>query len=138
MERMNNINRMRSIIIGMGERGLTMPSSPLRPCSYPGCSNLVRSGRCDQHPYPDAHIREHQKLYDTRRWKRIRARQLAKEPWCADCLKDSLYTPATIVDHIEPHRGDPVKFFAGPLQSLCKPCHDRKTNNELRPGRART
>jgi 5-methylcytosine-specific restriction protein A len=31
--------------------------------------------------------------------------------------------PATVADHVEPHRGDPV-LFAGPLQSLCKECHD--------------
>jgi hypothetical protein len=30
---------------------------------------------------------------------------------------------ATVADHITPHRGDPV-LFAGPLQSLCAPCHN--------------
>ena len=32
--------------------------------------------------------------------------------------------PATICDHVEPHRGDINKFWLGKLQSLCKPCHD--------------
>jgi hypothetical protein len=40
------------------------------------------------------------------------------------CEAEGVYTPATVADHIEPHRGDPVKF-AGPLQSLCKRHHDR-------------
>ena len=31
---------------------------------------------------------------------------------------------ATVVDHIEPHRGDQAKFYGGALQSLCKQCHD--------------
>jgi 5-methylcytosine-specific restriction protein A len=36
--------------------------------------------------------------------------------------------PAVIVDHIQPHRGDPGLFWAqSNWQSLCKPCHDRKT-----------
>lgn len=34
---------------------------------------------------------------------------------------------ATDVDHIEPHRGDRLKFWHGDLQSLCKACHGRKT-----------
>ena len=108
-----------------------MPYAALKPCSYPGCSNLVKSGRCDQHPYPDAHEADSQRLYNTRRWKRRRDAQLTKEPWCVDCLKAGIYSPATIADHIEPHRGDPVKFFTGKLQSLCKIDHDRKTAKEV-------
>lgn len=108
-----------------------MPLSALRPCSYPGCFNLVRSGRCELHPYPDAHDPESQKLYNTRRWKRIRVAQLTKEPWCADCLKDNRYIPATECDHITPHRGDPMKFYKGPFQSLCHYCHSRKTAQEV-------
>lgn len=27
-------------------------------------------------------------------------------------------------DHIEPHKGDPEKFWNGPFQSLCKAHHD--------------
>ena len=108
-----------------------MPYAALKPCSYPGCPNLVKSGRCDQHPYPDAHDPDSQKLYNTRRWKRIRSRQLIKEPWCADCLKINIYTPATDCDHIEPHRGDPVIFFKGPFQSLCHSHHSQKTDIEI-------
>lgn len=110
---------------------MIMPHSAMRPCSYPGCPTLVRSGRCAQHPYPDAHDPESQKLYNTRRWKRIRARQLAKEPWCTACLEAGIFTVATECDHIVPHRGDPVKFYRGPLQSLCHYCHSRKTASEL-------
>lgn len=112
-----------------------MPNSALRPCSYPGCSNLVRSGtgRCETHPYQviDQHIQDHQKLYNTARWKRIRAAELTLHPWCAECLRANIYTPATELDHIIPHRGDPARFFAGPFQSLCHVCHSRKTANEV-------
>lgn len=60
-------------------------------------------------------------LYD-RAWRRRRAEQLAEHPLCAWCMKIGRVTPASVADHIEPHRGDPVKF-AGPLQSLCATCH---------------
>jgi hypothetical protein len=114
-----------------------MPFAALKPCSYCHISLEVpgNHGRCKDHPYADAHIQEHQKLYDTRLWKRIRARQLAKEPWCAECLKENRYTPATDCDHIEPHRGDPAKFFKGPFQSLCHPHHSQKTVQEIGWGR---
>ena len=119
-----------------GKGVVTMPHAALRTCSYPGgCSNLVKSGRCDQHPYPDAHIREHQKLYDDPRWERRRKLQLSEHPWCELwCKEKGIYTPATVADHVEPHRGDPVKFFTGKLQSACKICHDRKTAKEVLNG----
>lgn len=106
-------------------------------CTYPGCGEPLppgRKGRCDQHPYPDAHDHESQRLYSTWQWKKIRKAQLTKEPWCADCLRGGIYTAASEVDHIVPHRGDRVKFFTGPRQSLCRSCHSRKTNSELRGG----
>ena len=40
------------------------------------------------------------------------------------CQAQGRITPATVCDHIEPHRGDVVAFWRGPFQSLCKPCHD--------------
>ena len=43
-------------------------------------------------------------------------------------MKQGVYTKATVVDHIVPHRGDP-KLFWDPdnWQTLCKRCHDKKT-----------
>jgi 5-methylcytosine-specific restriction enzyme A len=113
-----------------------MPNSTLKPCAYPGCSNLVKRGYCDQHTAPIQFNRdpERQALYGTRLWKRIRERQLAREPWCAECLKAGRYTPATDVDHIEAHKGNKEMFFRGPFQSLCHVCHTKKTNAEMGRG----
>lgn len=113
-----------------------MPNAPKKPCAYGGCPNLVDHGYCEQHKSAarqsnDQH-REWQRLYDTRLWKHIRERQLAKEPWCAECLRANIYTPATDCDHIEPHRGDPARFFKGPFQSFCHSCHSKKTEQEVR------
>ena len=62
--------------------------------------------------------------YGRRSWRQRRADHLKAEPFCRFCLERGVYTAATVADHITPHRGDPT-LFAGPLQSLCKPCHDR-------------
>lgn len=64
-------------------------------------------------------------LYDTKRWYRLRHRQLQAHPLCVMCAKLGKVTAATIADHIVPHRGDEALFFdEGNLQSLCKRCHD--------------
>lgn len=73
-------------------------------------------------------IRDHRNTYDnwydTARWQRLRSQQLLAHPLCAICARKGWVTPATIVDHIEPHRGDWFKFCTAKLQSLCKACHD--------------
>ncbi|HCO91092.1 MAG TPA: hypothetical protein DIT40_08980, partial [Alphaproteobacteria bacterium] len=62
-----------------------------------------------------------------------RARQLKAEPLCALC-PDHSKRAATIADYITPHRGDYSLFWFGPLQSLCKSCHDiKKQREESRP-----
>ncbi|MCB4811684.1 HNH endonuclease [Methylovorus menthalis] len=40
-------------------------------------------------------------------------------------------TPATVVDHIKPHRGDMALFWdRNNWQAMAKECHDRKTARE--------
>ncbi len=58
--------------------------------------------------------------YGTARWQRLRQQQLQCEPLCAYCLKDGKTTPATIADHIIPHKGNEAAFWDNELQSLCK------------------
>jgi 5-methylcytosine-specific restriction protein A len=40
------------------------------------------------------------------------------------CGAQNMLTVATVADHITPHRGDPVLFWEGDLQSLCAQHHD--------------
>ena len=112
-----------------------MPYQSLRKCTYPGCNVLVKSGRCVAHARARdrvTHDPDSKKLYNSPQWQALRAAQLAKDPWCADCLKRGEHMPATEVDHIVPHRGDPQLFFDEKnLQSLCKPDHSSKTANEV-------
>jgi len=47
------------------------------------------------------------------------------------CLeRTGVYVVATVADHVRPHRGDPVAFWGGDLQSLCAPCHDGDKQRE--------
>ena len=69
---------------------------------------------------------QYHSLYNTKLWRRLRHYQLLKEPLCKYCADIGQITPATIVDHIEPHKGNEALMFnADNLQSLCKQCHDK-------------
>lgn len=71
-----------------------------------------------------------QRGYDTR-WDKARKGFLAHHPLCVHCLADAIVTSATVVDHIDPHKGDMVKFWTyDNWQSLCKRHHDIKTATE--------
>ncbi|WP_226451874.1 HNH endonuclease [Ferribacterium limneticum] len=59
------------------------------------------------------------------RWRIARARHLALHPLCVYCAAQGYRTPASVVDHVTPHRGDSALFWAASnWQSLCKTCHD--------------
>lgn len=92
----------------------------------------MHRGYCDKHrPANPYRNQAKQNLYSTARWTHLRRLQLSREPWCAECLRANVYTPATDVDHVVAHRGDPGLFFGGKLQSLCHACHSRKTAQEV-------
>ena len=74
-------------------------------------------------------------LYTLPRWRKIRANQLRIEPLCRICKLNGIDTPATICDHIEPHRGDMYKFWNGQFQSLCKRCHDSEKQRLEKSGK---
>ena len=84
----------------------------------PDPSKLARSRRHDERRRITQPWRA---LYRTPRWRATRQRVLAAQPICAICRK----ARSTVCDHKHRHGGDPVKFFAGPFQGLCQPCHDR-------------
>lgn len=112
-----------------------MPKRPLKPCSYSGCVELVSVGT----GYCDKHKQQKQKQYDKQRgtaaqrgydsrWREARDQYLKDNPLCVDCLEVDKITPATVVDHNEPHKGDPVKFWdKSNWKSRCKRHHDIKT-----------
>ena len=65
------------------------------------------------------------------RWQKARAGYLRSHPLCRDHEQRGLYVPATVVDHITPHKGDMVLFWdSGNWQPLCAACHNAKTARE--------
>jgi 5-methylcytosine-specific restriction endonuclease McrA len=67
------------------------------------------------------------RLYDSVRWRKARDRFLDSHPLCALCWVIDRDTPATIVDHIKPHGGDPDLFWdENNWQPLCASCHSGK------------
>ena len=71
------------------------------------------------------------------RWQKARRTYLQQHPLCVLCEKEGRVVPATVVDHITPHKGDSALFWdvAGNWQPLCKPHHDKKTASEGAFGR---
>ena len=110
-----------------------MPKAPKSPCRYPGCPNL-----CDKGVYCSKHMQfssdrmrggAEARGYDSR-WRKARAAFLQRNPLCNECMKHGMLTPATVVDHVIPHRGDQKLFWdEDNWQALCKSCHDRKTGH---------
>lgn len=111
-----------------------MPSTFPHACAYDGCSAITRERYCIHHrhemlkqlramPIPVGKNR----IYG-RQWKERRKAWLSLHPLCVACKDRGVVRPATVVDHITPHKGDGALFHDETnWQSLCKPCHDIKT-----------
>lgn len=117
-------------------------------CIAPGCDDLAEVGgnRCPDHQAErlaqsraakarakeTVGARAGGHLYHSVRWRKERRDHLARHPLCIECQADGLVIVATEVDHIKPHRGDLKLFWQrANWQSLCRPCHSRKTANEV-------
>jgi len=80
----------------------------------------------EKHP-PAPRTSAHKRGYGAR-WRRARAYFLRHNPLCAECERQGRPKPATIVDHIKPHRGDADLFWdVDNWQALCATCHSVKT-----------
>ncbi len=100
------------------------------------CGALVnnRDGLCP------LHLAQHRQQVNARRgitaergytgaWRKARAAYLRAHPLCEcdECKALGRVLPATVVDHIKPHRGDMSLFWDRTnWQAMSKPCHDRK------------
>ena len=110
-----------------------MALRPLRPCRHAGCPELTRDGWCEKHrPQHKRRVSaEYHSWYALPIWQKLRGEQLLREPFCRECARKNIRTPATTVDHIQPHRGEWSRFTDRMnLQSLCKYHHDQKTQQE--------
>lgn len=123
----------------------------MRYCTEPRCTNLVESGRCEQHQ--KAKVQGYDRWRGTAsargygsRWGRYRASYLEAYPFCGDrapqapkttdsrCQAYNRLEPATVVDHIIPVTGptDPSFYEDANHQALCESCHNVKRQRERR------
>ncbi len=70
------------------------------------------------------------RLLNTPRWRGLRAAQLGREPFCADCARHGVTEPATEVHHVvpvererDPERMRRLAYDPMNLVSLCRRCH---------------
>jgi len=117
-----------------------MPSTPMRPCSTPGCSVLVEHGKCAEHvkqyraQLDSRRDKSADWLYDTQAWRKGSKAFLKSHPLCQcnDCDEGRIrLRQSTVVDHTIPHKGDRGLFWdRSNWKAMAKPCHDRKTARE--------
>jgi 5-methylcytosine-specific restriction endonuclease McrA len=75
------------------------------------------------------------RFYDSVRWRKLRKWFLSINPLCVICLKMGRETPATIVDHKKPHKGNYELFWdQDNWQSLCAGCHSAVKQQQERSG----
>jgi 5-methylcytosine-specific restriction protein A len=114
-----------------------MPRRAPSACPVPGCPELTQGGRCHRHRQERTRAQDqvrgsaHDRLYGSR-WRRYSQHYLRLHPLCGTCQANERTTPSEVTDHVEPHRGDPARFWDPTNhQALCKRCHDRKTAGEV-------
>jgi 5-methylcytosine-specific restriction enzyme A len=106
-----------------------MPTRPLPACNTPTCGNRAdgRKGYCIEHQ-PEAFLGKKPDARQTRAWRKRRAQRFALDhQTCQHCG-----APATQVDHVLAIADGGAPLDLRNLQSLCDPCHARKTTLEQR------
>lgn len=91
-----------------------------------------RGDGTQQRPHPRSPAAQaYHRWYGLKEWKVAREAQLAVQPLCERCLQSEDVTPATVVNHRIPHRGD-WSLFIDPNnhESLCAPHHDSLVQRE--------
>lgn len=67
----------------------------------------------------------------TAAWRELELDVLEQQPFCVYCDAAGVVQPATLIDHVQPHRGDDDLFWSRHnLQPLCDSCHGRKSQHE--------
>lgn len=86
-----------------------------------------KSRKRDENNFHDA---ERRKVYNTERWRRLRAWKFACNPLCEMCLEDDKVVPAEDIHHIvsfmstdDPTQRNFLAYDFDNLMSLCKQCH---------------
>lgn len=111
-----------------------MPSKPATICGL-GCPGLVRNGVCsvcgnkrNREKRPSAVKRGYNNWWWNKQGTGAAQRYLRENPLCVECQKEGRITPATEVDHVQPHKGNErLMHDRFNWQGLCKRHHSQKT-----------
>ena len=86
---------------------------------------------------PTVNKKAYQAVYNTPRWKRLRALKVQDSPICEECWKRGRVTPVAEVHHIIPFEIDndlSLAYDLDNLISLCVECH-KEAHKNLKGGR---
>ena len=121
---------IRKVCVASGCALLALPD--LSHCEDHEAQRLERLAKRRANAQLSEAAKANRKVYGTKRWKRARLQYLKRSPLCVDCGELGLVVEATDVDHIIPHKGDAsLMWDKTNWQSLCHPCHSRKTAREV-------
>lgn len=118
-----------------------MAQLPKSPCRRPGCTQLASGGLCETHR---AEAEARRKEQDKQRgsasargygieWRRVTRLWMEEDPQRQFCAACHLYAAPgdRAIDHIQPHRGDRVKFWdPANWQTMHIRCHNQKSARE--------
>ncbi|USD32048.1 MULTISPECIES: HNH endonuclease [Vibrio] len=108
-----------------------------KQCNYPGCKVVVYDGnpRCNKHRkdnkdnYQRLRSYRNKSFYDSQEWRKLSKLKRTITPLCEVCLYENITTPAEVADHIREIEDRPdLKYCINNLMSLCRTCHNIKTN----------
>lgn len=110
------------------------------PCKNPFCPNTSVEGSsfCLTHKRAIAASYQRDRVkrgnvdpfYRSKEWRNIRQRKLFLNPFCEECSRHSIATPATDIDHIVAITAGGARLDIQNLRALCHSCHSRKTAKE--------
>jgi 5-methylcytosine-specific restriction endonuclease McrA len=67
----------------------------------------------------------------TTRWDKASTAFKRRHPWCLGCAALGKQTPAVVVDHVEPHKGNQTKFWTTSLWQPSCDWHHRSIKSML-------
>ena len=130
-----------------------MPTRPKSICRQVSCSAVIPApGYCDKHRQAKQKEQDRyrgtasERGYDSK-WSKARKHYLRSHPLCVYCQRAGLVVPASVVDHIKPHKlkdsidsGDAeliararqLFWDSANWQSLCAPHHNSTKQREDR------
>ena len=103
-----------------------MPLMPMKQCSWPGCPNITRNGRCQDHEKTYAKQSDDRRESATargydHRWRMIAVRKLAESPLCERCHAKGKIVAAVLVHHRDHNQRNNNNSNH---ESLCVACHE--------------